>query len=122
MRRNNKNIPFLILIRVKTEITLMELSMTSKFHKTHLNNMLIVSSIKVIYEWVFDRVRTLYPGWKYCITSAWLARYDKGHYTVSHDHIPTAFSFVYFIKSPQGSAPLFLLLAVKVLKQKKGSY
>lgn len=77
-------------------------------------------SITVIYEVVFDRLRILYPGWKYCITSAWLARYDKGHYTVSHDHIPTAFSFVYFIKCPQGSAPLIFTTSGKRIKAEEG--
>ena len=83
-------------------------------------HIVVSPSIKVIYEWVFDRVRTLYPGWKYCITSAWLARYDKGHYTVSHDHIPTAFSFVYFIKCPQGSAPLIFTTSGKRIKAEEG--
>jgi hypothetical protein len=83
-------------------------------------HIVVSPSIKVIYEWVFDRVRTLYPGWKYYINAAWLTRYDKGHYTVSHDHIPASFSFVYFIKCPKGSAPLVFTTSGKRIKAEEG--
>ena len=83
-------------------------------------NIVVSPSIKVIYEWVFDRLRILYPGWKYGINAAWLARYDKGDYTVSHDHIPAAFSFVYFVKCPKGSAPLIFTTSGKRIKAEEG--
>lgn len=38
--------------------------------------------------------------------SAWIARYDIEDYAKRHNHHPCPFSFVYFINTPKGSAPL----------------
>ena len=40
------------------------------------------------------------------IIALWGNIYHKGDYTVSHDHMPSPFSFTYYVKVPEGSAPL----------------
>ena len=40
------------------------------------------------------------------ITALWGNIYHKGDYTASHDHLPGVYSFVYYVKAPEGSAPL----------------
>ena len=42
------------------------------------------------------------------IISLWGNIYHKGDYTVSHDHMPSVFSFTYYVRVPEGSAPLIL--------------
>ena len=77
-------------------------------------------SIDLIYEWIVNLIRKEYRGWNYRVGSSWLARYDKGNYAVSHDHIPAAFSFVYFVKCPKGSAPLVFTTSGKRIKAEDG--
>ena len=77
-------------------------------------------SIDLIYEWIANLIRKEYRGWNYRVGSSWLARYDKGNYAVSHDHIPAAFSFVYFVKCPKGSAPLVFTTSGKRIKAEDG--
>ena len=40
------------------------------------------------------------------ITSLWANIYRKGDYTISHDHDPKRYSFVYFLKSKPNFSPL----------------
>ena len=40
------------------------------------------------------------------IMALWGNVYHKGDYTDSHDHMPAAYSFTYYVKVPDGSAPL----------------
>ena len=42
------------------------------------------------------------------ITALWGNIYHKGDYTDPHDHMPAAYSFTYYVKVPEGSAPLIL--------------
>ena len=51
---------------------------------------------------------------------SWLARYNKGDYTESHDHNPATLSFVYFVKSPPGSSPLVFTSSGKKIKSEEG--
>ena len=44
----------------------------------------------------------------FTIVSAWFAKYSKGDHAISHHHFPTQYSFVYYINTPPGSAPLVL--------------
>ena len=40
------------------------------------------------------------------IMALWGNVYHKGDYTDSHDHMPAPYSFTYYVKAPDGSAPL----------------
>ena len=63
-------------------------------------------SLELVYDWILTLLNQTYRGWNFKIYNSWLANYSKGQYTVSHDHVPSSFSFVYFVKSPKGSSPL----------------
>jgi hypothetical protein len=44
--------------------------------------------------------------WTYILIEAWIAIYKEGHYTTSHDHVPSQISFVYYLKANGNSSPL----------------
>ena len=57
-------------------------------HLPHLNKPTIDGST---FDWI--------------IIALWGNVYHKGDYTDSHDHIPAPYSFTYYVKVPDGSAP-----------------
>ena len=75
--------------------------------------------IKLVKEWISTLIRQHYPGFDYNI-GAWIAKYNKGDYTLEHDHIPSGFSFVYFVKTPKGSSPLVFSTSGKRIKAEEG--
>ena len=85
-----------------------------------IEDVITSKSIDLIYEWIVNIIRKEYQGWNYRVDNAWLARYDKGNYAVSHDHIPALFSFVYFVRCPRGSAPLVFTTSGKRIKAEDG--
>ena len=40
------------------------------------------------------------------VHSLWGVNYHKGDYTILHNHCPSTFSFVYYVKASEGSSPL----------------
>jgi len=40
------------------------------------------------------------------VHSLWGVNYQKGDYTIFHDHCPSTFSFVYYVKAGEGSSPI----------------
>ena len=47
-------------------------------------------------------------------------RYNKGHYAVSHDHLPCIWSWSYYVKCPPGSSPLVFTTSGKRMNLKEG--
>ena len=63
--------------------------------------------IKMMEDWIMNDVLGAYnKDYKLYMHNAWFAKYAKEEYTKSHIHLPSVFSFVYFIQSPPGSSPL----------------
>ena len=61
--------------------------------------------IDVIKEWA----KTLTPPVKGMIPriiDAWYARYDYGNHALVHNHGDMYASFVYYVKTPEGSSPI----------------
>ena len=61
--------------------------------------------IDVIIEWA----KTLTPPVKGMIPriiDAWYARYDYGNHALVHNHGDIYASFVYYVKTPEGSSPI----------------
>ena len=81
-----------------------------------LDNM---SSLKLVNRWILQLMGKC-GGFHYEVFAAWLAKYQKGDYTISHDHLPAAFSFVYFVKCPKGSSPLIFTSSGKRIKAEEG--
>ena len=44
--------------------------------------------------------------YEYKLLTCWSAIYKDGHYTVSHSHLPSVISFVYYLKANDNSSPL----------------
>jgi len=59
-------------------------------------------------------------GYKLQVDDCWFAKYNKGEYTTSHNHLPSSFSFVYFLKSPIGSSSLVFTNSNKEIEPKEG--
>jgi hypothetical protein len=76
-------------------------------------------SVDLIKEWVINIIRNDYGGFDYNI-DAWVAKYSEGDYAIEHDHIPYAFSYVYFVNTPKGSSPLVFSTSGKRIKAEEG--
>ena len=85
--------------------------------KASLNNE--YKSIKLLEEWILSLVKDKCWGIN-CDIESWIAKYDEGHYTIDHDHIPATYSFVYFLKCPKGSSPLVFTTSGKKIKAEEG--
>lgn len=65
-----------------------------------------IKSVQAIAFWVENLVcQHLNVTSAQCL-EAWVARYDFDDYAKQHDHRRAVFSFVYFVNTPEGSAPL----------------
>tara|TARA_B100001250_G_scaffold52103_1_gene40675 strand:+ start:461 stop:973 length:513 start_codon:yes stop_codon:yes gene_type:complete len=82
------------------------------------------SPSNIIRDWIISLIRnkidTLVENVDYQVDK-WFAKYNKGDYAKTHDHIPySIFSFVYFVKSPRGSSPLVFTTSGKRIKAEEG--
>jgi len=86
-------------------------------------------SIKSILKWVTNISSTVFlpsshrpslSGTNFNYAGCWLAKYNKGDYTLKHWHYPSTLSFVYFVKSPKGSSPLVFSNSGKKVKPEEG--
>lgn len=60
-------------------------------------------------EFIFSLARTMptyNPTRQLTMTDLWGAIYNKGDYADAHEHSPSAYSFVYYLKSSKNSSPL----------------
>ena len=88
------------------------------------------ANIKRIHSWVLDLIKEKYPDvtkhlifpsmGKLEITNTWFARYGQGDHTVSHNHIPSTFSWSYYVKCPSGSPPLIFTTSGKEINPVEG--
>ena len=76
-------------------------------------------TLSLIKQWVINLIGG-YGGLKYKVSQCWGAKYNKGDYTISHDHFGYAFAFVYFVRSPKGSSPLVFTTSRKRIKPMEG--
>tara|TARA_B100001989_G_C24339157_1_gene364125 strand:+ start:121 stop:630 length:510 start_codon:yes stop_codon:yes gene_type:complete len=76
--------------------------------------------IDVIKEWA----KTLTPSVKGMIPriiDAWYARYDYGNHALVHNHGDIYASFVYYIKTPEGSSPIIFPDENETVEAKEGN-
>ena len=76
--------------------------------------------IDVIKEWA----KTLTPsinGMIPRIIDAWYARFDYGNHALVHNHGDTYASFVYYIKTPEGSSPIIFPDENETVEAKEGN-
>ena len=76
--------------------------------------------IDVIKEWV----KTLTPSIKGMIPriiDAWYARFEYGNHALVHNHGDMYASFVYYIKTPEGSSPIIFPDENETVEAKEGN-
>ena len=76
--------------------------------------------IDVIKEWA----KTLTPSIKGMIPriiDAWYARFDYGNHALVHNHGDMYASFVYYIKTPEGSSPIIIPDENETVEAKEGN-
>ena len=84
-------------------------------------------SLKTVLKWIRNLIRShitsnFNPHPQRVINPAycWLAKYNKGDYTMKHRHMPSTLSFVYFVKSPKGASPLVFTTSGKRISPEEG--
>ncbi len=78
-------------------------------------------SIKSILKWVTNITSSIpLSDATFNHGGCWLAKYNKGDYTIEHDHYPSTFAFVYFVRSPKGSSPLVFSTSGKRINPEEG--
>ena len=80
-------------------------------------------SIDLVNSWVIS-ILVYYKDWLensklYC-SNSWFAEYGKGDWVDYHDHTPSFFSYVYFIKTPKGPSPLVFSTSGTKIKAEEG--
>ena len=111
-----------------------------------LNSNLLKESEGVIYDWsdityvrgkmsewhicgkyidvIKECAKTLIPPVKGMITriiDAWYARYDYGNHALVHNHGDMYASFVYYVKTPEGSSPIVFPDENETVEAKEGN-
>ena len=83
-----------------------------------------IKEFRTIADWVYKIILGLnlnYDGiFDLKLKELWGQYYKKGDYQVTHHHNPNAWSFVYFVKAPKGSAPLLFTSSNKKIVPKSG--
>ena len=81
-------------------------------------------TMSFILEWIESLIRANYklPHYEFGLEfyNSWYIKYEKGDKTNSHQHIPAAFSFVYYIQTPKGSSPMIFTHTGKRVKAEAG--
>ena len=87
--------------------------------KSDQNEFLIISNyvLKLLQEPDF---RISIYGSKLVLISLWGMIYNEGDHQVIHDHLPSHWSFVYYVNTPDGSAPIVFDQCDKVIHPKSG--
>ena len=76
--------------------------------------------IDVIKEWaktLTPSVKGMFPR----IIDAWYARYDYGNHALVHNHGEIYASFVYYVKTPEGSSPIVFPDENETVEAKEGN-
>tara|TARA_R100001594_G_scaffold3474_1_gene13000 strand:+ start:314 stop:829 length:516 start_codon:yes stop_codon:yes gene_type:complete len=76
-------------------------------------------TLSLIDNWILSMWQGKY-GFKYSIVVKWISQYNKGDYTLPHQHCPASYAFNYFIKTPPGSSPLVFTYSGKRVKAEEG--
>tara|TARA_R100001443_G_C3308867_1_gene167202 strand:+ start:237 stop:764 length:528 start_codon:yes stop_codon:yes gene_type:complete len=76
-------------------------------------------TLSLIEKWILEVFEKQF-GFYYKVGLRWMSNYGEGDYTTSHTHIPSAFAFNYFVKTPKGSSPLIFTTSGKKIKAEEG--
>ena len=100
-------------------------SYTTNVKAKHTDWQVSSPNIDKILSWVTNILRGKYSwiGQRKLIINfpdTWFVNYDEGEYTVSHDHVPSIWSWVYYVNTPKGSSPLIFTRSGKKVKAEAG--
>ena len=83
-----------------------------------------IIEFKTIANWVMRIIQnenlSYTKGWDFKLLDLWGQYYEKGDSQATHTHEPCQWSFVYYVKSPKGSAPLVFTDSNKKIFPKPG--
>ena len=83
-----------------------------------------IKEFRTIGDWVHKLIlgfnEQIDPVFDLKLKELWGQYYKKGDYQITHFHHPNAWSFVYFVKAPKGSAPLLFTSSNKKIVPKSG--
>ena len=82
-------------------------------------------NIDVVNSWIISLINRHNPFLSYVKIDLinldnWFVGYDEGDVCKSHDHIPSLYSWSYYINAPEGSAPLIFTTSDKKVKTETG--
>ena len=76
-------------------------------------------NIKNLFDWAMGFLPQADIS-KHAVDHYWIAKYNRGDFTLSHNHYPCLYSFVYFMNSPKGSSPLVFTTSEQSIEAKNG--
>ena len=76
-------------------------------------------TLSLINNWILSILQGK-SRFNFSLDFKWISHYNKGDYTIRHEHIPATFAFNYFIKTPTGSSPLIFSTSGKKIKAEEG--
>ena len=77
------------------------------------------SNIKNLFDWAMGFLPQADIS-KHAVDHYWIAKYNRGDFTLSHNHYPCLYSFVYFVNSPKGSSSLVFTTSEQSIEAKNG--
>jgi hypothetical protein len=83
------------------------------------------SAFNSLLEWIEKsfgdcKLHTFCRQTEYKLNSLWGMIYKEGDHTIPHDHLPSFFSFVYFVKVSNNSSPLMFSASSTYIKPEVG--
>jgi hypothetical protein len=97
--------------------------------KGRMSEWLIYTENTIIVEsWILNILTVKYPlinnynkSVNIFTSDMFFVRYGKGDVTLSHNHFPSVWSWIYYIKCPKGSAPLVFTNSGKKISVEEGT-
>ena len=81
------------------------------------------SAMKIVNDLVFMNSNSEFrETWELKWIDFWGNVYRQGEYTQTHEHVPSTFSFVYFLKTKWYHSPLVFTYSGKKIRPKGGRY
>ena len=80
-----------------------------------------IKEFKLISDYVLNlQTNFALPSHHLKVQDIWGQVYNIGDYQISHHHIPSHWSFVYYVNTPKGSSPLVFTQSRKKIKAEAG--
>ena len=78
-----------------------------------------IPAVRLLFRWIID-LTPCSNDYPLKIRTFWISKYGHRDFTISHNHRPSSYSFVYFVNCPKGSSPLIFTTSGKRIKPEEG--